>query len=73
MFVYPSSNRREAINLDRVCKIRKSKAGKYIDFLDGDEHEITSWKYATEELVNKAYNRLLYKIKAVSINPNETL
>jgi succinate dehydrogenase flavin-adding protein (antitoxin of CptAB toxin-antitoxin module) len=73
MFVYPSNNKDEAVNVDRVSKIRKSKIGNYIDFLDGDEHEITSWKYTTEELVDGAYRRLLQKIKAVSINPNETL
>jgi succinate dehydrogenase flavin-adding protein (antitoxin of CptAB toxin-antitoxin module) len=73
MFVYPSNDKEEAVNLDRVCKIRKSYAGNYIDFLDEDDHEITSWKYKTEDHVDKAYKRLLQKIVAVSINLNETL
>lgn len=73
MFVYPTENKNEVINLDRVCKIRKSKATTCINFLDEDDHEITSWKYSTIEHVDKAYNRLLQKVKAVRINPDEVL
>ncbi len=73
MFVYPTENMEEAVNLDRVCKIRKSKDGTCINFLDEDDHEITSWKYNTSEHADKAYNRLLQKVKAVRINPDEIL
>lgn len=73
MFVYPTEDKNEVVNLDRVSKIRRSQSGDYIDFLDEDDHEITSWKYSTSEHVDKAYNRLLQKIKAIRIHPDETL
>ena len=73
MFVYPTEDKNEVVNLDRVSKIRRSQSGDYIDFLDEDDHEITSWKYSTSEHVDKAYSRLLQKIKAARIHPDEIL
>jgi len=73
MFVYPTENIDEVVNLDRVCKIRTSEVVNYIYFIDEDDHEIASWKYSTGEHKDKAYSRLLQKIKAVRINPDEIL
>ena len=73
MFVYPSNDTSRAVNLDQVAIIRRSEAGNYIDFLDVNEKDIACWNYSTGDERDRAYIRLLEKINAIKINPNEVL
>ena len=73
MFVYPSNDTSRAVNLDQVAIIRRSEVGNYINFLDINEKDIVSWNYSTGDERNRAYIRLLEKINAIKINPNEVL